>query len=57
MVIPEGAQVNIATHVANWVEIHLKQLWGVPAGAAKAAGIAAGNKAAQIAELTVRENT
>lgn len=50
------AQISIANHVAGWVESHLKYVHKLPVAVARKAGVEAGNKAAQAAELSVRES-
>lgn len=56
MQLTEKAQINIANHVAAWVESHLKYVFKIPEAIARKAGVDAGNKAAQAADLAVRES-
>lgn len=56
MELPTKAQISIANHVAGWVESHLKYVHKLPVAVARKAGIDAGNKAAQAADLSVRES-
>lgn len=56
MQLSERAQIEIANHVAYWVENHLKYVYKIPEIVARKAGADAGNKAAHAADLAVRES-